>query len=74
MNSVLSSTYLVEVNNGSTRKLCEVCSKLTIKTQNDVIDVILVVFLKNENRFKICFVHSVVKFEQVNADFILNKC
>ena len=27
-----TNIYLLKVNNGNTRKMCEMCSKLTIKT------------------------------------------
>ena len=32
--------YLFKFNNRNIRKRCEKCSKLTVKTQNDIIDVI----------------------------------
>ena len=31
-NSYLANFYLLNVNNGNTTKICEKCSKLTIKT------------------------------------------
>ena len=37
--------YLFKVNNRNTRKRCEICSNLTIKTPVDVIDVVLVFLL-----------------------------
>ena len=37
--------YLFKVNNMNARSVFEVCSNLTLKHQNDVIDVILVSFL-----------------------------
>ena len=31
-NTIAANIYLIEVNNRDTRKRCEICSKLTIKT------------------------------------------
>ena len=31
--------HLFKVNNGNTKTMCEICSKLTIKTQSDIIDI-----------------------------------
>ena len=33
--------YMFKINNGNTRTMCEICSKLTLKTQNEVTDVVL---------------------------------
>ena len=40
-----ANIYLFKVNNRKTRKRWEICSKLTIKHQNEAIDVVLVVLL-----------------------------
>ena len=47
--------YLFKINNKSTRTLCKICSKLTLKIQNDVIDVVLVSSLLSLNRFHTLF-------------------
>ena len=36
--------YLLKVDHRNTKKMCETCSKLTIKHQNDVIDIVLVFY------------------------------
>ena len=46
--------YLVKVNNRNTRKRCEICSKLTIKTL-DVTDVVQVFLLLTLNVFHTFF-------------------
>ena len=33
----LAVIYLSKVNSGNTRAMCEICSKLTIKTSDDVV-------------------------------------
>ena len=38
--------YLFKVNNRNTRTICEICSKLTIKTAEDVVLVALLLTLK----------------------------
>ena len=43
--------YLIKFNNRNTRKRLEICSKLTIKTPEDVIDVVLVSLLLTLNLF-----------------------
>ena len=53
-----ASIYLFKANNRNTRKRCEMCSKIIIKTQKDVIDVILMFLLLTVNifhRFFYCF-------------------
>ena len=40
-----ANIYLFKVNNRNNRKRCEICLKLTIKQQNDVIEVVLVFLL-----------------------------
>ena len=42
---VPANIYLFKVNNRRIRERCEICSKLTIKHQNDVNDVVLVFLL-----------------------------
>ena len=39
-----ANIYLFQVNNRNTRKRCEICSELIIKTQNDVTGVFIVNF------------------------------
>ena len=51
-----ASIYRFKVNNnGITRGKCEICSKLTIKTPEDVIDVVLVFLLLVLNLFHTFF-------------------
>ena len=50
--------YLFKINNRNSRTMCETCSKLTIKTPDDVID------------FTNCSAVSTVEFEQVNAEWV----
>ena len=45
LHNHLPNIYVFKVNNKNTRKRCDVCSKLTIKHQNDVNDVFLVFLL-----------------------------
>ena len=53
--------YMFNVNNTDTRKRCEICSKLTVKTQE-----------RRQSRlwtyFTPCSSVSTVNFRQVNAD------
>ena len=46
------NVYLFKVNNRNTTNKCEKCSKLTIKYQNNVIDVVLVFLLLTLNNFQ----------------------
>ena len=39
--------YLFKFNNKNSRKRCEICSKLTIKTPENVIEVVLLFFCVN---------------------------
>ena len=58
-------------------KKCEICSKLTIKHQNNVIDVILMFLLLTMNIFHTFSSVSIVDFEQVNVSWdvtCLNSC
>ena len=50
-----ANIYLFKLNNRNTRKRCEICSKLTIKTPDDVIDVVLVFLLLTLNIFHTFF-------------------
>ena len=54
-DNVPANNYFFKVNNGNTRKRCETCSKLTIKHQNDVINVVLVFLLLTLNMFHTFF-------------------
>ena len=56
--------WSVQNNHRNTRKNCETCSKLTIKKQKDVIDIVLVFLLLNLNIFHAFFNVSFVDFEQ----------
>ena len=47
--------------------MCEICSKVIIKYQNDVIDVALVPILLTLIGFRNFFGASIVDFEQINA-------
>ena len=51
--------YLFEVNNGNTRTMCEICSKLTIKTREG-----------SHWNYTNCSGVFIVNFEQVNAGWI----
>ena len=63
-----ANIHLFQVNNRNTKKRCEICSQLTIKYQNDVIDVVLVFLYLTLNIFLTLFyIFSVADFEQVNV-------
>ena len=47
--------YLLKVNNRKTRKRCDLCSKLTIKTPEDAIGIVLVSLLLTLNIFHTLF-------------------
>ena len=47
--------FLFKVNNGNTSTMCKICSKLTIKKQNNFINVVLVSSLLTLNRFQTLF-------------------
>ena len=68
---VPAGILVLKVNSENTRKICEIGSKLTIKKQNGVIDVVLVSSLLTD--FTNCFAVSIVDFEQVNADWVTKK-
>ena len=46
-----ANIYMFKLNHRNTRKKCEICSKLTIKYQNDVSDVVLIFLLLTFNIF-----------------------
>ena len=50
-----ANIYLFKVNNRSTRKSCEICSKLTTETPEPRRDVFLVFLLLNLNMFQTFF-------------------
>ena len=64
-----ANLYLFKVKNKNTRKRCEICLKLTIKHQNDVIDVNLAFLLLTLNIFPTFSSVSIVDFEQVNVNW-----
>ena len=47
--------YLFNLNHSKTKKISEMCLKLTIKTPNDVINVVQVSLLLTLNRFRTLF-------------------
>ena len=51
-----ANIYFFKVNNRNRRKRCEICSKLTLKHQNDVSDVLL---------FLLLILLTIVDFDQV---------
>ena len=51
----LAGIYLIIVHNGNTRVMIEVCSKLTIKTPEDIVYVVLVSLLLTVSRFHTVF-------------------
>ena len=66
MSINLANIYSFKVNNSNTRKMCEICSKLTIKHQNDVIGVVLVFLLLTLTNFLSFSSVFIADFEQVN--------
>ena len=66
---ISAGIYLFKVNNKNNRTICEICSKLIIKTSEHVIDAVLVPLLLSLNKFYTLFGVSIVDFEQVNADW-----
>ena len=53
-----ANIYLFKVNNRNTTKMCEICSKLTIKTP--------------EQRHGHCFGAFIIDFEKVNVSRVLH--
>ena len=51
---------------------CEICSKLTIKHQKNINDIVLMSLLSILNIFHTCFSVSTVDFEQVFAENKMN--
>ena len=67
-----ASIYLRKVNNRNTRKRCEICSKLTIKTPKRRQWRRFGVFIVNfEHISHLCSSVSVVNFEHVIAGWVL---
>ena len=60
-------------NNGSTRTMCEICSKLTIKHWNNFSETVLVSSLLTFDQISHIAGVSSVGFEQVNVDWVLDK-
>ena len=50
-----ASNLLFQVNNGNTRKVCDICSKLTIKSSEWCYNVVLLSLLLTLNRFVTLF-------------------
>ena len=44
-NNNPANIYLLKVNNRNTRKRCEICSKLTIKTTEGRLGIVLVIIM-----------------------------
>ena len=47
--------YLLRVNNRNTKTMCEICSKLTLRHQNDAIAVVMMSLVLTLNIFHILF-------------------
>ena len=68
MNPV--NTYLFKINNRNTRKRCEICSKLTIKTIERHHCYLSGVFIVNFEHASLLFlVFTIVEFEQGNVSW-----
>ena len=65
-NSNPANICLFKVNHRNTRKRCEVCSKFTIKTPENVIGVVLVLLLLTLNIFNTFSSVSIVELKQIN--------
>ena len=65
-----ASKYMLRFSNRNTRNRFEICSKLTIKHQNDVNDIVLVFLLLTLNTFRFFLSVSIVDFEQVNVSWL----
>ena len=63
-----SGANVINVNNKNIRTTCKICSKLTIKTQDDVIDVSSLLIL---NSFYTLFWDFIDNFEQINAGWVI---
>ena len=68
-----ANIYLIKFNNRNTRKKCEICPKLAMKTseQSHVNDVDLVLLLLTLNIFHTFSSFSIVDFAQVNISWEL---
>ena len=67
-----ANIYLFQVNNKSTRKRCEICSKLTIKTPERRQRRRSGVFIVNSEHISHLFSSvSVIDFEQVNVSWVV---
>ena len=60
-----ASIYLVKVNSWIIRTIFEICSKLTIKREDDSIDIVLLSSLLILNRYTYCCGFSIVDFEKL---------
>ena len=63
-----SGANVINFNNKNIRTTCKICSKLTIKTQDDVIDVSSLLIL---NSFYTLFWDFIDDFEQINAGWVI---
>ena len=64
--------YVLKFNNKTTRKKCEICSKLTVKTQNDASDAFPMPSLLTLNIYH-TFCSVFIDFEQVNVSWVGSK-
>ena len=64
--------YLFKVNNTTTRKRCQIPSKLIVKTPNDVYHVVLIFLLLTWTYFTPFSSASIVDFEQVNVSRVIS--
>ena len=68
----IGGIYLFLDNNRNTKTIYEICSKLTIKHQNDVNYDVLVRLISTLNKFHtLCSGALIVEFEQVNASWVV---
>ena len=65
-----ASNYLSKGKAKNTRLICEICPKLTRKTHNDIIDIILVSLLQLWIYFRHFPGDSLAVFEQVNVGWV----
>ena len=66
----LNDVYLFKANNGNTRTVDEICSKLTIMT-TEWYEIVLIPILLPLNRFRTLFCFH-ADFEQVNVDWVIS--
>ena len=62
--------YLLNVNNSNIKIMCEICSKLTMKTPERRQWRRSGVFIVNLNKFHVLFWCFIVEFRQVNASWV----